>query len=499
MGRAASLLTVLAAASAMLGFVRDAVIAAVFGAGAAVDVYFVAQSLINIVLALAAGAVAKATVPVVARSVAAGEDEAAHRSAGVALTATVIVLSAGSLVMYLAAGSVVRVAAPGFSAEQVELAIVTTRLLLGATVLIAATNVLAAVANGHHRFFWSGVQGIPFNLSMIAAAALFGPRYGIPALAVGFVVGSLLRLLLQLVPLVRWRMRLRPSLDLADPGFRVIVRMVPPLLAGSAISTVNTLVDRAVGSTVGEGVISALSYGWRVVGTAELLLVASLATAIYPSFAASNKPALQALVGRGFGAVGIVLTPVAVVLVVAAAPIVSLVFGRGAFDAADVALTSTALAWYAPALVALGWREVAARACYAVDDARTPVVVAAFAMVVNVVGDLTLGRIYGVAGLAGSTTLSLFVGAAGTTWLLSRRHGAVAVRPATMSAARIAGAGTLAALAGLAVRAWVGDAPALLAAAAISAAVLVVFFLVLLRSPELRDVRTSLRRRRSAG
>jgi len=254
----------LAAASAVLGLLRDVVIAAVFGAGADVDAYLVAQGLMNLVLALAAGAVAKATVPVVARQVADGRESAAHRSALVALNMTTLVLAIGSIVMWLAAGTVVEALAPGFDAEQAALARSLTRIVLVATVLIAGTNVLAAVAQAHGRHFWSGVQGVPFNVVMIVAAAAFGPRYGVRALAVGFVVGSGLRLVAQLVPLRSLGVRLLPSFAVRDRGFREIARLMPFLLIGSAIGNVNTLVDRAVGSAAGEGTIAALNYGWRV-------------------------------------------------------------------------------------------------------------------------------------------------------------------------------------------------------------------------------------------
>jgi len=250
----------LAAASAVLGLLRDVVIAAVFGAGADVDAYLVAQGLMNLVLALAAGAVAKATVPVVARQVADGRESAAHRSALVALNMTTLVLAIGSIVMWLAAGTVVEALAPGFDAEQAALARSLTRIVLVATVLIAGTNVLAAVAQAHGRHFWSGVQGVPFNVVMIVAAAAFGPRYGVRALAVGFVVGSGLRLVAQR----SLGVRLLPSFAVRDRGFREIARLMPFLLIGSAIGNVNTLVDRAVGSAAGEGTIAALNYGWRV-------------------------------------------------------------------------------------------------------------------------------------------------------------------------------------------------------------------------------------------
>ncbi|HEY9375471.1 MAG TPA: lipid II flippase MurJ, partial [Jiangellaceae bacterium] len=182
--QAAALLTGLTALSAILGFLRDVVIAGVFGAGAELDAYLVAQGLMNLVLALIAGAMAKATVPVLAAQHAkdGGPNRSAH-TLSVVLTVTLLVLGLGSLVMALAASSVVTVLAPGFEGPEAELAANLTRVVLISTVLIAGTNLLAAAAESHRKFFWAGVQGIPFNLIMIGSAVLLGPRYGVAALA----------------------------------------------------------------------------------------------------------------------------------------------------------------------------------------------------------------------------------------------------------------------------------------------------------------------------
>ena len=258
--QAAALVTGLTALSAVLGFLRDVVIAGVFGAGAELDAFLVAQGLMNLVLALIAGAMAKSTVPVLAAQISAdGNSNKAAHTLSVVLTVTLLVLGLGSLIMALAASSVVTVLAPGFKGPQAELAASLTRIVLIATVLISGTNLLAAAAEAHRRFFWSAMQGVPFNLIMIVAAVVFGPRYGVYALAVGFVVGSGARLLCQLVPIHALRLRLRASWDLKDPGFRSIAKLIPPLLVGSALGNANTMVDRAVGARVGEGTGSALS------------------------------------------------------------------------------------------------------------------------------------------------------------------------------------------------------------------------------------------------
>ena len=117
--QAAALVTALTFISAILGFFRDVVIAGVFGAGGELDAYLVAQGLMNLVLALVAGAMAKATVPVLAAQN--STDDASNKAAhtlSVVLTVTLLVLGLGSLIMALAASSVVTVLAPGFKGHR---------------------------------------------------------------------------------------------------------------------------------------------------------------------------------------------------------------------------------------------------------------------------------------------------------------------------------------------------------------------------------------------
>lgn len=455
--RPALLVAVLTALSTVLGLGRDIVVGAVFGAGAELDAYLVAQGLMNLVMALIAGAMAKSAIPTVAREV---DDEngaeaarcRGHRGFDAALTLCLGVLGIGSLVMALAARPVSTALAPGFTDGQLGLTAELTRIMLISTVLISGTDLLAGLAQAHGRYFYSAVQGIPFNLVMIVAATVFGPSYGVAALAAGFVIGSALRLLLQLVPLRQLRIPVRFSVAWADPGFREIVRLVPPIMLGSAVANVNTMVDRAIGSTLGDGAITALSYAWRLIHLPETVLVAALLVPLYPamSAAAGESRKLAELVGRGASTLITTLVPLTVVFIVAAVPVVSVAFEHGSFDRQAVSMTATALAWYAPAVLAVALRIVFSRACYSAGDSSGPLVMSVIAMVLNVIGDLALAPVMGVAGLALATTLSLVVAAAGTGWLLRRRHSGLDVDALWRSFARVVVAGALAGLAGFA-------------------------------------------------
>ncbi|WP_020574856.1 murein biosynthesis integral membrane protein MurJ [Actinopolymorpha alba] len=500
--RSSALLVGLTAFSQVLGFARDASMAAVFGAGSDVDAFLVAQGLMNVVLGLITGAMARSLVPPVSRAVDSGRVDEGHRTVRVALTVTTAVLVVASVVMFVAADTVADILAPGFDPATQRLAVTMTRIVLVATVFIAGTNLLAGAAQAHGRFFWSGVQGIPFNVVMIVVTVTLGGQFGVITLAVGFVVGSAVRLLAQLPAVRQIGLRLRPSFRVRDPGFREVVAMVPPLLVGSAILNVNTMVDRAVGSSQGPGTISSLSYGWRVVTLAEVVVVTAFTTALFPAFSALGTPErraeLRQATDRVLGVVLVLISPVVIVLAVAARPIVVLLFARGNFDSRDVELTSLAVAMYSISLVALAVREVAARTCLAVGDSRTPVLTALAAMVVNVVGDLTLGRWWGVGGLALSTSLSVVLAAVVLSLLTARRHQAVGLLPMLRTTLAVGIAAAVSAGCG-----WVllkelpvhhaGDA--LLALGAIGTACLASYLgvLLLLRVPALAELRESLR------
>ncbi|GAA2760840.1 murein biosynthesis integral membrane protein MurJ [Actinopolymorpha rutila] len=499
--RATALIVVLTGLSQMLGFARDAVMAAVFGTSASVDAFLVAQGLMNLVLGLITGAMSRAIIPTVSRAADTSDSRGAQQTVQVALTVTMSVLLAGSVIMFVAARPLLTVLASGFDSAAMDEGVRLTRIVLLATLFIAATNLLAGVAQAHGRFFWAGLQGIPFNAVMIAAAALFGARFGGAALAVGFVAGSAVRLAFQLPAVRGIGLSLRPSLRIRDPGFREMLVLMPPLVVGNALLNFNTIVDRAVGSTQGAGTIAALSYGWRVVTLVEVVVVTAFTTTLFPAFSTLGTPErrkqLRRATDRVLGVVIVLVSPGVILLAVAAKPIVVLLFARGNFDARAVSLTTIAVATYSVSLAALAVREVVARTCLAIGDSRTPVWTGFCAMAVNVVGDLTLGLHFGVTGLAFSTSASMLLAATVLSVLTARRHRAVGMRVLGRTTRDVLAASAVStAVCWLVIREMpVRDAVhALLALGTMSSVCLASYIgiLYLLRTPALADIRDSL-------
>ncbi len=490
---AAVLVTVATVVSKLLGFARETAIAAVFGASAEVDAYLVAQSVPNVLIALLSTAVVTSMLPSISGDLADGRPDRAIRTFNTIATLVIGLLIPATVILWFGAPAVIAVLAPGFEGAQADLAARLARIVLLAVTVVAATNLVSALLHAHRRFAWPALEGLPFNIVMIGAALLFGVEFGIDALAIGFVVGSLARLALALTGLIGTGSRIRPGWAIRSVGVRATGGLVPTVVTSHVISNINNVVDRVVGSTLQAGAISALGFGHRLVSLPQGLLTQALVTVVFPSMSASlatgDPEQASRLLRQAIRALSVILTPVVVVLMIQSQELATVVFGRGAFDAEDARLTALAIIAFAPGLLVSGIRDLALRGLYAAKDRRRPLIVAAVGGVTNVVGDITLGPTVGVAGLAAATSLSQGVSAAVAVHATGVARGVRSV--VTAAAAALAASAALSAMLGaLTARALEGVVPSLISLLAAVAVVTAVHIAVLLvgRPSLLRDL-----------
>ena len=234
--------------SRVLGFVRDAVIARVFGAGAVTDAFFVAFRLPNLLRRMfAEGAFSQAFVPIFAEVRNREGDDAARalavRCAGALILALLLVTTLGVLL----APVVVMVTAPGFSAEPAtfDLTVDLLRVTFPYILFISLTALAAGILNSHGRFSIPALAPALLNVSFIVAAVWVAPHLEQPvmALAWGALVGGVLQLGLQWPVLRRIGYGLMPRLDLADEGVRRVARQMGPALFGVSISQISLVIN----------------------------------------------------------------------------------------------------------------------------------------------------------------------------------------------------------------------------------------------------------------
>lgn len=394
------------------GFIREAMIAAYYGANAQTDAFFFAQGMPSMIFPAVGNSLALAFTPLFVARITTQVREKADRYASRMLTAALGIGVVLGMLGTLLAPLIVPLFAPGFHGEQLRLAVHLTRLTMGAFVLTIAQYMLAAILNSNQFFIGSQVAGLLYNLSIISVTFALGRGQSTDVLTLT-VIGGMVVQVTTLAVCCRRRFHYTPWQPPVHPDTAELFRMALPILLGNSIVQINNIVDKALGSTLAEGSLSALSYSGSLNALVTSIFVMSLSTVLYPTLttdAASGnmerygKNLLQSLSG-----LSLLLVPISCITALCAQDIVTIVFARGSFDCTAVELTVVVLGFYAPMYIFCGIREVLTRGFFALQNTKTPMINGAIGVSCNILFSLLFVRYLGIAGIALGTTISAFV------------------------------------------------------------------------------------------
>lgn len=446
--------------SRLLGLVRDQVLAALFGAGNAMDAFNVATRIPNLLRDLfAEGAMSAAFVPTFMRRLTNDGKAEAWRLGNQLLNALVTVTGALVLAGIVFAEPLVRLLAGSYATVpgKLELTVLLTRILLPFLSLVAVAAALMGMLNSLNRFFLPALSPAMYNVGIIASGALLVPLMPglgfdrIVAIAIGALLGGIGQVALQVPALRREGFRYRAILDPSDPGLRRILRLMGPgTLAGAAVQ-INLLVNMVLATGQGTGAVSWLGYAFRVMYLPIGLFGVSIAAATLPVVsrhaAREELDGVRDAVSRALRLMLVVNVPATVGLIVLGAPVVELIFERGSFTADDTAATAAALLFYAPGLAGYSAVRIAVPCFYALGSSITPTGISMAAVTLNIALNLVLVELMGYRGLALGTSIAALANAVALLAVLRGRlrgldlprvllvFGKIAIASAAMGAA----------------------------------------------------------------
>jgi len=436
LARSAGLIGAATMTSRVLAVARETVFAALFGAGNAMDAYNVAFRVPNLLRDLfAEGAISAAFIPTFTRHLASRGREAAWRLGNLVINTLAVVTLACVVIGWWLAPELARWFAPEYALVpgKLELTTLLTRIMLPFLTMIALGVVMMGMLNALGRFFIPAFSPAMFNIAMLLSAFTLVPLMPslgwppIAGLAIGTVLGGAGQILLQWPVLRREGWRYAPVLDTRDPGLRDVMRLMAPGTLGLAAVQVNVFVNTVLATGEGTGAVSWLNYAFRLMYLPIGLFGVSIGTAALPEIsrhaASSDLPAMRRTVSDSLRLMLMLNVPATVGMMVLAHPIVALLLERGSFGPADTAATAAAVICYAPGLLGYAVVKVASPTFYALRDSRTPVIISAVSVALNVALNLALVRVAGFRGLALGTAIAATVNAALLLWLLRARIG----------------------------------------------------------------------------
>ena len=415
--------------SRVLGFVRDAIIARVFGAGAMTDAFFVAFKIPNLLRRLfAEGAFSQAFVPILAEY----KNQRGYEPTRLLLDHVSAVLGLALVVVsaigVLAAPLLIYLIAPGFSAspDKHQLAVELLRITFPYILFIALTAFAGGILNTYSRFSIPALTPSLLNLSFIAFAIWGAPYFDPPivALAWAVFVGGILQLAFQIPFLLKLELLPRFRLDLRDLGVWRVIRQMGPAVFGVSIGQLSLIINNVFASFLASGSVSWLYYADRLMEFPTGLLGVALGTILLPSlskhYASRSADEYSRLLDWGLRITLLLAVPAAAALALLAVPLIATLFQYGAFSATDTFATRDALIAYSVGLVGLILVKILAPAFYARQNIRTPVKIAVVSLVATQLMNLALVWHLRHAGLALAISFGAFVNA-GLLYALLRR------------------------------------------------------------------------------
>ena len=432
--KAAGVIGVATFSSRVLGFIRDMVLAGLFGATPAADAFFVAYRVPNLLRELfAEGSMSSAFIPVFAEYQTLKSKRDAWELASAVFTTLLTIVTGVTIVGVLAASGIVWLLAPGFHDDPAKLNMTTllTQIMFPYLIFISLAALAMGILNAMRAFAAPAFSPVFFNIFIIGCALFLSPAMSEPILgvAIGVVAGGAAQFIMQLPGLSLRGMLFRFRFEPGHPGVRRIGALMLPSLLGLSVTQINITVSTILGSFFAGGP-TYLFYGMRLIQFPLGIFGVALATAILPTLSAqAARGALDELrttLGFGLRMILFIMLPAMLGLILLRQPIIHLFFEHGTFTAHDTAETAVAVLCYSVGLWAFGGVRIIVAAFYSLQDTRTPAISAAIAVAANLVFSLLLMSPLGAAGLALATALAAMVNGAILIAVLHRRLGGVA-------------------------------------------------------------------------
>jgi putative peptidoglycan lipid II flippase len=321
----------------------------------------------------------------------------------------VLLLTGASIAMAVLAPVAFPLIASNFAAPKLEFSIHIFWALLPVVLLAGVASNCTAVLNTMDRFAIPALAPALMPLAIIAAALLFGRQYGVWALVCGSLLGTAIYAALMAWTMNGYGYRFALSWGGESPAAREVARQYGPVLLSSVVASGGLLADQAMAAMLPPGSVSALVYAGRFTSVVVTLLAGALASALTPHFsvlvAVGDWNGCRKSLRHWAGMTALVSVPVAIVLIACAPSLVRLTLQHGVFTAHDTAAVAPVMAMYALQIPFFAVSRVFYRFVLAIRRTDLILYCGILNLVLDIVLNIVLMRLMGLAGIALATSL----------------------------------------------------------------------------------------------
>ena len=408
--KSAIIIMIFTLGSKFLGFIRETLIAAKFGAGFETDAFVIALAATGLINTLISSAVTTTSIPILSEVEAKEGKKEKIRHANNMINVIAFISIILVILAWFLAPLIIKLTAKDFQGEQFDLAVALMKIGLPMVLFSGIIGSLTGFLQSEERHISSAAKGFPFNFVYIFSLLFLSSRFGIKGLMVAAVFAVISQLLIQIPEARKAGFRYTFIFNIKDKYIKKVLILSAPILIGVAINDLNVIVDKTLASGLVEGSISVLNYANKLNGLILGVFVSAITTVIFPLLSkesnSDNIKGVKKIMGYGVNLILLVTIPATIGMIVLSTPIVQVAFERGRFTPNDTIMTASALKFYSLGLVAASLRLLTTRVYYSLQDTKTPMINGGLSVGLNIILNLILVLFMAHSGLAFATSIA---------------------------------------------------------------------------------------------
>lgn len=287
--------------------------------------------------------------------------------------------------------------------------VIMNRIMIFSLVLMSLSGLTTGILNSHNIFTVPSLAPFVMNVITIISVVMLFRQLGIYSMAIGMMAGSLMHLVIQLPQIKVAPLKYRFAINFKHKGVREIFSLMFPILLSLGAVQLNNSVDYFFALNLGEGNTTALTLSWRVANLPLGVFSVAIVTVLYPLIsrqaAGDDIKGIKESFSLGVREIGYMMIPATAGLIILSYPIIKVLFERYNFNPGDTKKVAYILIFHSLGLIFFGLLMILNRMFYAFKNVRTPLKIASFSIIVNLILDWILIKFMGVGGLALSTSL----------------------------------------------------------------------------------------------
>lgn len=398
--------------SKILGFIREMVLAAFFGASYVVDSYVMASTILSVLFGGIVIAISTVYMPMYSKIVEDKGQKKGDSFTSQILNLIVIITVVISIIGIFFSKPIVASFASGFVGETAQLTNIYIKIIFSYIIFSSVASILEAYLQYKGVFLPQIISGFFVSISIIIFI-IISSYTSYYYLAFGMLLGYAIRLGIILKISQKNGFKFLKTKCIDKEVLKKIVYLAFPAFIGGYITYINLFVDKTLASKLVEGSISALNYASLLNTMIVSITITILSTIVYPKLTQANTlnqvDRFNLLSQTGINLIIIIGVPFSLGAMIYAKPVISIIYERGAFDALATSMTASAFRYYAAGLIFMAANDFVLKIYYSMSDTKTPMYCGIVSVIINIILSINLVETMQHNGLALATSIALGV------------------------------------------------------------------------------------------